>query len=263
MDRKFSIPLKLLHRTGKAEKISKGNRDQLTFEQHVFPAASIARFASANGLVKIRRHGSTKILDAPPNHEMFCAKRVWDQRSESGFMKEIEDEFQAFAKQIVCGRRSLDVFKSQVATRFFALWSARAWARQNRYVDQVIFGVSGSRLTKFQQDRIEKQHGIYIRENGLMPGRFIQGSAIKSRIDKICSDLRRHHWGVIISNGAEFMCPDTPGPLAALPLTPKISLYLDHSDCVISREEVSKANRFATHFSKEYVFARNFSKCPL
>ena len=75
----------------KYEKTQKGNPYQLTVCQHTFPAASIARFADTTGCVEVYLIKQNKVVRLKPDDKLFCAKRVWDQRAESGFMKEIED----------------------------------------------------------------------------------------------------------------------------------------------------------------------------
>ena len=77
----------------KYEKTQKGNPHRLTVQQHCFPRRSIARFADSNGVVHVHivRAGRTAFLT--PEDSIFCARRTWDERAESGFMKKIEDVY--------------------------------------------------------------------------------------------------------------------------------------------------------------------------
>src|ERR1700730_17538642 len=85
------------------EKPRKGNPNRLTIKQHVLPAASIARFADAKGGVWVHDLIRGKRRVTHRNDVIFCAQRAWDQRSESGFMKRIEDAFQSLAEMIIAG----------------------------------------------------------------------------------------------------------------------------------------------------------------
>jgi hypothetical protein len=79
------------------DKPQKGNPHRLTVNQHVYPAWSIERFADTTGKVEVWLRRSDKTFRASPDNPLFCARRTWDQRAESGYMKAIEDEFQILA----------------------------------------------------------------------------------------------------------------------------------------------------------------------
>jgi hypothetical protein len=79
------------------ERPQKGNPRHLTVKQHVWPFESIRRFANSKGVVCLYYKPRDKTRWAKPNDPLFCARRVWDQRAETGYMKRIEDAFQAVA----------------------------------------------------------------------------------------------------------------------------------------------------------------------
>jgi hypothetical protein len=85
------------------EKPQKGNPHSLPIRQHVFPAASIARFTNDDGVVDLYRLSTSQVRKATPDDDIFCAKRAWDARAEFGFMKQIEDEFQLLASKVING----------------------------------------------------------------------------------------------------------------------------------------------------------------
>ncbi len=85
------------------EKPQKGNPHGLTIDQHVFPKRSIERFAGQDGRVYVYLKSKQVYFQAAPGDVIFCAKRIWDQRAEYGYMREIEDKFQALAESIICG----------------------------------------------------------------------------------------------------------------------------------------------------------------
>jgi hypothetical protein len=117
----------------KYEKPQKKNRRLLTVRQHVFPLASIARFADADGRVSLHDLVRGKERSAKPDDDIFCAKRAWDQRAEGGYMKKIEDEFQSLASQVIHGVVSeIGEAEKSVFNRFYALWCMRARRRNLR-----------------------------------------------------------------------------------------------------------------------------------
>ena len=83
------------------EPTQKGNPHRLTVKQHTFPKTSIARFAGQKGNVELFLKSLDRVIQAKPSNEIFCAERAWDQQAESGFMKKVEDDFQALAGRIL------------------------------------------------------------------------------------------------------------------------------------------------------------------
>jgi hypothetical protein len=75
------------------EHTCKDNPEKLTKKQHIFPAESIKRFYNEDCYVKVKRKNNNKYFPAKAGNKIFCAKRIWDERSEKIWMKSIEDEF--------------------------------------------------------------------------------------------------------------------------------------------------------------------------
>ncbi len=241
-----------------------GNPYQLAIRQHVFPRASIARFAGTDGKVSVKRVGEGTARKYSPGSKIFCAKRAWDQRSEIGYMKDIEDEFQNLAKEIDCGLDCLTPLQHLAATRFFALWSLRAQIEYSPIPDQPVRGgIRGEPWTKDQQERLEKQGAIYIRSDQTMPGRFAAGWQVLMGIDAVTAQFDGRAWRIVKADEGEFVCPDSFGQLAALPVTPTVSLHLGHQDSTISKREVAMWNCLARQLARRYIFARDFAACPL
>jgi hypothetical protein len=110
----------------KYERPQKKNRPLLTVRQHVFPSASIVRFADAEGRVSLHDLVRGKERSAKPDDNIFCAKRAWDQRAER-YMKKIEDDFQVLASKVVEGALSeIGEAEKGVVDHFYALWHMRA-----------------------------------------------------------------------------------------------------------------------------------------
>jgi hypothetical protein len=197
----------------KRVKPQKGNQYTLVCKQHVFPARSIERFARADRKVSVRfLNQNNKLLYLKPTHELFCAARVWDQRAEIGYMKEIEDSFQCLASHIVDSRlTSIAPNEQDTVSRFFALWSLRARGKTQPMQNQPIYGVlPGKNLTMDQKELLESQGLAFINDDTTIPDRILHGLKIQRDIDKVTHKLRDKLWGVVKAADGDFLIPDIP-----------------------------------------------------
>ncbi len=89
---------------------------------------------------------------------MFCARRVWDQRAEAGYMREIENRFQDLAGRVIAdpsAARSAE--DDETASRFFALWRCRAIYRYAPDSDVSLNRVEGQPRTKDREEWLESR----------------------------------------------------------------------------------------------------------
>jgi hypothetical protein len=189
--------------------------------------------------------------------------RVWDHGAESGFMKKIEDDFQAVAEQVTTIRQSLADDQHLIATEFFALWGARAHAKANRIADRPIRGIKGkqTRLTLDDQEILEKNNYDYINEDLTMPGRQLASDVIGMSIMKYKKEHPGQRWGVAYSPALEFVVPDQFGTWAVVPVTPTLCLVADCGDIQATEQQVRAQNQVAMRVAREYVVARSFAAC--
>jgi hypothetical protein len=248
-------------------KPQKGNPHDLTVNQHVFPRCSLARFADpSDDRVAVRRPpGDSKELRVKPNAAFFCAMRVWDHGAESGYMKAIEDKFQAVAEQVTSIRQSLADDQHIIVTNFFALWAARAHLKANPIADSPIHGISGKQAkhTLDDQEILEKNNIGYTNEDLSIPGRGLASGVISISIMTYQKRHRGQRWGVVHSPTSEFIVPDQFGAAAIVPITPRLCLVADCGDIQASEQQVRDQNRFALAVAREYIVAQSFADCPL
>jgi hypothetical protein len=170
----------------KHEEPQRGHPNRLTINQHVFPAASIARFADNSGRVCVTDKRRPLIRRAKPKDAIFCAKRAWDQRAEAGYMRTIEDEFQKLASEIIGGTvTEIGPREKGIIDRFWALWFVRA-RNQGLGVGEVqLRGVTGPgrRLSRDQEEKLEANGCLCLREGGKLPARQLNGLRTQSTID--------------------------------------------------------------------------------
>ena len=251
----------------KFDPVSKGNPHELTINQHIFPKKSIDRFCNQKGLLQVKR--DNKIFDTNSDNDgIFCAKRVWDQRAESGYMKTIEDEFQELAERIVLNPFLVKISSAEnrIITKFYALWICRYFYSKNPEAAIQIFANRDDYRGFDKQDSegLEKLGGIVIAGNSIS-SRHTTGMMIYDQVTNIYSNLiSNSNWGVLISgdeNKYEFLVPDCFRLFTAIPLTPKLCLYSQTETKIIDDEDVRKVNSFAVSSAIDYVFSKNLSKC--
>lgn len=184
----------------KHEKTQKGNPHQLTVCQHTFPAASIARFADTDGCVEVYLIEQKKVVRLKPDDQLFCAKRVWDQRAESGFMKGIEDKYQLLAEAVVIDdERNLNAEEQQIITDMFAIWNIREHKKTNPISDQKIGGIIdvSQHYTKDEQELLEKNHIGSIQPVLSMTGRHLAGPNIQLNLFEVRKQMSDAQWDVL------------------------------------------------------------------
>ena len=238
------------------EEVQGGNAHRLTVKQHVFPVASIARFAGSDHRVAVTDIARGKAWRAPPGDQVFCARRVWDQRAEAGYMRDIEDTFQALAEGTIADPgKDFSPEDDAAGSRFFALWRCRAAHRHAPDGDIPVNGVKGLAHTKNQEERLESRWTGFIRPGGGLPSRQLYGLQIQRYVDAIEEDLRERRWGVLALGEGELIVPDFPEQFF-VPLTPTLCLAWGHETGTISGADAGQLNRAFRAGCKDYWFCR-------
>jgi|SRR5271166_2450922 len=232
---------------------------------HVLPVKSIARFTNNNGVVSL--HDKLRTVERPrpakPNDLIFCARRAWDKRAETGYMKHIENAFQELAEEIIAGRVS-QISSTQKVTvnHFYALWYMRARYKYLDSQETQARGVAGTKRTQDQEDSLENEGLLFAREGGRIPTRQINGLQLQFRIRAYADQtLSVAQWGIIRAQEGQFVVPDVP-TYTTIPLTPTLCLISPAPDGMILKENVADLNRGTMAQSHEYFFANDFAMCP-
>lgn len=248
----------------KHEKPQKGNPHQLTICQHTFPAASIARFVGNDGRVEVYLLKQKKMVRLKPDDQLFCAKRVWDQRAESSLMKEIEDKYQPLAEAVALGnKQNLNAKEQQIVTDMFAIWNIREHRKANPISDQKIEGIIDvtRHYTKDEQEVLEKNHIGVIRPDLSMAGRHLAGPNIQLNLFKVREQMSDAHWGILKALEGQFIVPDNFSNARILPLTPTLCFFSQSHYDEIDKDEVMKINKLAMESSRTFYFAKDLNEC--
>lgn len=245
------------------EATQKGNPHRLTINQHVFPKKSIDRFSDESDLVQLCRKEGAKVIRVSSTNSLFCAKRVWDQGTEAGVGKDIEDRFQALVDSILTGyTRVIGYFEKTVVEDFFSLWRTRHKLRAEGLEDFKLEGIEGDSLTKDEQEILERKHIMFCRE-GVMPGRFAARMHVFGYMNTFRNDNQHMQWGIICAGEGEFIVPDCFQDMMIVPVSPKLMIVADQPNSTLTRNEVAVINQTAIDRSTDYYFARNLSACPV
>lgn len=253
-----------MSRTRRHEKPQTSNPHRLTVVQHVFPAASIARFVGGDRRVELCDLLRRRVRRAAPKDVVFCAQRGWDHGSEAGFMKRIEDAFQNLATQIIDGRVStICDEEKRIADEFFALWYMRSRHRTLAAQEMQATGVTGGGLSKDLEELLEKRGILFARKGGKFLARQLNGIELRFRTFHYAhNSLSVTRWGIIEAQHGEFVVPDVPLH-TIIPLTPARCLASPAADGMITKQNLVEINRNLIAASQAYFFAHDFHKCPV
>jgi len=231
--------------------------------QHIFPNKSIERFCGSSGMVQVYRLNERKIFHAHPRNKMFCADRVWDQRSEKGYGKKIEDQYQSLAEQILKSPlKSIPAHGHKILSEFYSLWYFRSNIRKyDELLKDNPKGVSANILTNAQKLDIELKHGIYAEADGTIPIHFKRGQVMEMAIDGNVARNNWLKWYISESKDLEFIVSDNPTESVIVPLTPKFCFVCEIDKPCLSVYDVKNLNVQAILRSKTYYFARKLSAC--
>jgi hypothetical protein len=251
----------------KYEKPQKGNPHKLPIKQHVFPSASIERFADTDGMVNLHLFSHNLIRKAKPSDDVFCVMRAWDAKAEFGYMKQIEDKFQSLAIRIIKKEIiKINAPEKYVIDQFFGLWKWRAVFRAKEMDDIKFNGVTGEEFTKDQEEVLEKKGILFARQGGVMSAHRLHGTQIQGGIMHEMYALSNVRWVISYAQDGQFIIPDYPN-ITFIPIHPTLCLCGTTSDIidngVMTKSAVIKLNRDVRTKCEKYYFANDLQKCFL
>jgi hypothetical protein len=255
----------------KRNKIQKGNPHKLTIYQHTFPRACIARFGNKDGFVDTYLIKDKKKIPLDPKNPLFCAEKAWDQKSEKGYIEDIEKPYNNFAQSILSGEITLlNIDNHKIISDMFALWCVRSYYKLNSTKDKKLNGIIGvaRHITQDSQESLEKHGVITITPDGYIRGPQIVGPRIVIEVSILQEKLSDPLWGIVRAREGEFIVPDNPGYIEGpsspqsfiLPLSPSICFIYGWPNQEILFIEVNQINMIARSNSRDYYFGRDLSR---
>ena len=73
------------------ERPTRRNPQQLAVDKHFHTAHAIAKFCDIDDKVEVKFIDSGEVGRRHKRAKVFCTKRTWDQRAETGYMVSIEN----------------------------------------------------------------------------------------------------------------------------------------------------------------------------
>lgn len=248
----------------RSDKVQLGNPHGLVRDQHVYPRKSIDRFLNAALGVELADLRRGRVRPAKSDDKMFCADRAWSDGAERGWMKRIEDEFQALAQLVLLNPAvSLEPAEEKAARKFYALWHARAERRHLpvQYVRPNGVLPPETPQTADEIEILEKNGYAATRPDGSIAFRDLNTANISIRVGRLEKEIMHEPWGVVVAEGGEFCVPDTPVH-GIIPVSPTVALGRNVRSGRVTRENVAEINRAMLHQVTDYVFARCLAACP-
>lgn len=195
------------------------------------------------------------------NDDLFVAKRVWDQRAESGYMRKMENAFQALASEIVAGNIvAVAAEHKPIIDEFYGLWSIRAKVRHLEPQEFTQSGLAGDDLTLDQQEILEKKGYAFMRPTGV-PSRMVYGLRMQFEIRQTVNNLSAIQWGLVRPLSGRFLVPDNP-KITMIPVSPTHCLCAGGQNGIITEQNLREVNAAAREASDRYYFALDLNQCP-
>ncbi|WP_115718979.1 hypothetical protein [Gallaecimonas mangrovi] len=237
----------------------KRNPRQLAIEQHFHTAHAISLFYDSDEKVEVMELSSGEVVRRHKRAKIFCTKRTWDQRAETGYMVPIENAFHEEIDNI----KAFSERNHEAISKYCILWRLRHECHLSNPADVVLNGVLGSSLTKEQEETIESNRAGFFRDDGVVPSRFNSGRQIQTDLDRYWGNFSHVKWGLIEAVDGEFIVADGYGDFAFIPISPKKAFFAGENDQKIDRQLLAELNTKSVSRAQEYYFARKISECPI
>lgn len=237
----------------------KGNPHQFVIKQHFHTAHAISKFYGSDGKVDVHNLITGKTKRKHKRDKIFCAKRNWDQKAEIGIMSKIENEFHEEINNL----KPFNSRNHSAISEYFLLWRIRHHFHMSRMEDKALIGVTGSGLTKEQEEIFESKGGMFIRDGGVVPARFMTGVQVIMQLDRQRPGVKDLKWGLLASTDGEFVVADCYNDLTFMPISPSLAFCAGYADMEINRQSVANTNKQSIEASSEFYFAKDLTLCPV
>ena len=143
------------------------------------------------------------------------------------------------------------------------LWRIRHHFYTSPLADVTLNGISGSELTKEQEEVLESKGAMYVRDGGQVPARFMTGMQVLMQLDKQWPNVESMQWGLLEAREGEFLVADCYQDLTFMPIFPNLAFCTGYKDQIISKLDVAEINKQTISKSSNFYFAKDLEKCPV
>jgi hypothetical protein len=198
------------------------NQRDIAINQHIVSNRHIDAF-TRDGVVSVRLLTHDAEFNAPPQNEVFCAKRQWDEKTEKIRMKSIEDRFHREMDRIKAGEELSD---HEAMTEYLLTWLFRAWAGDNEQKGTKLNGITPSDLTNEEKANLEANGVAYVDSDGRVPERFGRGLDYMALLDHPPDQVHTGEWRVVEVK-EELLVSDLP-VTSIIPIAPLAAVVPEH-----------------------------------
>lgn len=237
----------------------KGNPHQFVIKQHFHTAHAIGKFHDNDEKLDVHTLETGEVERRDKRSNVFCAKRNWDQKAEIGLMADIEKSFHEEINDI----KPFDLRNHSAISEYFLLWKIRHNFHILHMDDVVLNGISGSGLSKEEEEILESKGAMFVRDGGVVPARFMTGIQVLMQLDQQQQGVKNLKWGLLTAKDGEFIVADCYKDLTFIPISPTLAFCAGYEDMDIDRVSVANANKQSIDKSSEFYFARDLSQCPV
>lgn len=251
----------------KYEQTQEKNPNRFSVNQHFIPVESIKKFCNEDNEVLLTNLNSKnrKTVSLKPTDEIFTVKRLWNQKEER-LMKFIEDAFQNSVDKIINNQAYIfNKDENMAISRMYALWEARIDSIEhfkNELKEEIFISINseGTKLTKIEQENLEKNNYLYIDADNGFPTRHYFNLRIQLFLQRRIEEYKNISWGILFTNCSSFIMPSNPiyKTLEIIfPISPDTCLV---PKCVyedITKEDVEYFNQLMIENAKWFYFTRN------
>lgn len=237
----------------------KGNPYQFVIKQHFHTAHAIGKFHDDDKKLDVHNLETGKTERKHKRSTIFCAKRNWDQKAEIGLMADIEKLFHEEINNI----KSFDSRNHSAISEYFLLWGIRHNFHISRMDDVALNGISGSGLSKEEEEVLESKGVMFARDRGVVPARFMTGIQVLMQLDQQRAGVKNLKWGLLKAKDGQFIVADCYKDLTFMPILPTLAFCAGYKDMDIDRSDVANVNKQSIDKSSEFYFAKDLSQCPI
>ena len=239
------------------EDTTKGNPYKLTKYQHIQSAHSISKFYNDLGKIELYDLKKCEKRNLTKTAKVFCAKRIWDQNAESGFMVKIEKEYHSELDKL----NNFEKRNHISITKYYLLWQYRFIFSFKKNDDIKLNNISGDNFSKLKEEEIESYGAAFTKKDGYISSRFINGVQIQAAIMNKMQALRNITWGLIRLKKHQFLVSDNYVDHLYFPINPEMAYMANIQNCYISENDLRKLNKMSLKLAKNYYFGCCLSDC--
>lgn len=230
---------------------------QMVTNQHFHSARFIKKFCCKDGLVDIKLKNNGYSYRRGVRSKIFTTKGTWDQKSELGYMRLVEDQFHNEIKE----NKGFLNRNHKLITRYWLLWHIRF--NFHKCPPQTEnFDLTPTALNEDDRQFLDRMGIFYVDDDGVFSSRSVAGIQILGYLNFYMDRHIDLKWGLLETSDGEFLVADCYRNLGYMPISPKLALMENTQDQIVSSQQVRELNEASINRASDFYFARRLDQCP-